>query len=310
MICDDVEVPNTCDTAPKRADLRSRLRELEYVIVPGGLQVFVGTPHTYYSIYADQPRPEIGEIQIALAGFRRLEVPLLDEQGQSRWPERFTPERIEAIRRRTGPAKFDSQMMLRPRSIIEGRLDPDRLRLYDTELNYTEGNREATLTLSDRRLVSASCWWDPSYGSPAKGDASVVAVVFTTIRAASGCIACGTCSMTPPGRMLSTRRPSSAGKWRRSPAICTCRLYHWKQTASVAFSPDCCVRSCERSPSPARSSKDPQAALRTCESSMHSMPFSPPAASPRIAASGRRPSSRRCESGGRAVAGATMASMR
>ena len=41
-----------------------------------------------------------------------------------------------------------------------------------------EGNREAVLTLGDRRLVSASCWWDPAYGSPAKGDASVVAAVF------------------------------------------------------------------------------------------------------------------------------------
>ena len=47
-------------------------------------------------------------------------------------------------------------MMLRPRSIVEGRLDPDRLRLYDTELHYTEGNREARLTLGDRRLVSVS----------------------------------------------------------------------------------------------------------------------------------------------------------
>ncbi|MEQ9556210.1 MAG: phage terminase large subunit [Rhodospirillales bacterium] len=36
VICDDVEVPNTCDTAPKRADLRARLAEIEYVLVPGG----------------------------------------------------------------------------------------------------------------------------------------------------------------------------------------------------------------------------------------------------------------------------------
>jgi hypothetical protein len=106
-------------------------------------------------------------------------VPLLDEQGRCRWPERFTSERIDAIRLRTGPAKFDSQMMLRPHSIIEGRLDPDRLRLYEDDLCYTEGNREARLTLANRRLVSASCWWDPSYGSPAEGDASVVAAVFT-----------------------------------------------------------------------------------------------------------------------------------
>ena len=66
----------------------------------------------------------MGEARPLLAGFHRLEVPLLDEHGRSRWSERFTPERIEAIRRRTGPAKFESEVMLRPRSIIEGRLDP------------------------------------------------------------------------------------------------------------------------------------------------------------------------------------------
>jgi hypothetical protein len=179
VICDDVEVPNTCDTAPKRAELRARLRELEYVLVPGGLQLYVGTPHTYYSIYAVEPRSEMGETRSMLDGFRRLELPLLDARGESAWPERFTPHRIEAIRRRTGPAKFDSQMLLRPRSAAEGRLDPDRIRVYDGELVYTEGNREATLTLNGRRLISASCWWDPAYGSPDKGDASVVAALFT-----------------------------------------------------------------------------------------------------------------------------------
>jgi hypothetical protein len=178
VICDDVEVPNTCDTAPKRADLRARLRELEYVVVPGGLQLFVGTPHTYYSIYAAEPRPEIGETQPALAGFQRLVLPIVGDDGLSSWPERFSLERIEAIRQRSGPAKFDSQMLLKPRNIIDGRLDPDRLRLYDAEITYSEGNRYAILKVGERRMVSASCWWDPSYGSPTKGDASVIAAVF------------------------------------------------------------------------------------------------------------------------------------
>ena len=31
----------------------------------------------------------------------------------------------------------------------------------------------------DRPLVSASAWWDPAYGAPGKGDASVVAAVFS-----------------------------------------------------------------------------------------------------------------------------------
>ena len=179
VICDDVEVPNTCDSAPKRADLRARLSEIDYVLVPGGLQLYVGTPHTYYTVYADTARPEDGETRTFLDGFARLELPLVDAKGESRWPERFPTARIAAIRRRAGPNKFDSQMMLRPVNLAEGRLDPDRLRVYDDELDYREANDEAILRLGERRLVSASCWWDPSYGAPGSGDSSVIAALFT-----------------------------------------------------------------------------------------------------------------------------------
>ncbi|MBI2235782.1 MAG: phage terminase large subunit [Magnetospirillum sp.] len=179
VICDDVEVPNTCDSAPKRADLRERLAEIEYVLVPGGLQLYVGTPHSFYTIYADAPRLEVSENHAFLAGFLRLEIPLVDARGRSAWPERFPLDRIASLRRRSGPNKFDSQMMLRPVNIADGRLDPDRLRLYEAELAYAEANGVPLLTLDGRRLVSAACWWDPSYGAPGKGDASVVAAVFT-----------------------------------------------------------------------------------------------------------------------------------
>ncbi len=179
VICDDVEVPNTCDTPSKREDLRDRLHELDYVLVPGGQQLFIGTPHTYYTIYASKPRREAKEDAPFLDGFKRLELPLYDETGASRWPERFSLEKAESIRQRTGPHKFASQMMLKPANIAQGRLDPDRLLPYSDQLIYSEGNGEATLTLAGRKLVSASCWWDPSYGSPGKGDDSVVAAVFT-----------------------------------------------------------------------------------------------------------------------------------
>ena len=87
VICDDVEVPRTCDTAPKREDLRARLSEIDYIIVPGGMQLYVGTPHTYYTIYADEARREIGESAPFLAGFQRLVKPILDDQGRSAWGE-------------------------------------------------------------------------------------------------------------------------------------------------------------------------------------------------------------------------------
>lgn len=183
VICDDVEVPNNCDTAAKREDLRERLNEIEYVLVPGGLQIYIGTPHAHDSIYADPgdaggaDAEGTGARAPFLEGFERLAIPLLDAAGRSAWPERFSAERIAAIRKRTGPRKFQAQMMLEPVPETGGRLDPDRMIPYDGALVYSEANRRPMLTLEGRRLVSASCWWDPSYGKPA-GDRSVIAVVF------------------------------------------------------------------------------------------------------------------------------------
>jgi len=179
IICDDVEVPNTCDTPGKRADLRERLAEIDYILVPRGLQLFVGTPHNYFTIYADSARSEAGEDTPFLANFRRLEMALLDDKGCSRWPERFPTSEITAIRRRTGPNKFKSQMLLQPVNIADGRFDPDQLRLYDDDLRYVERNGEALLEIGNHRVTSVSCWWDPAYGAPGKGDGSVIAAVFS-----------------------------------------------------------------------------------------------------------------------------------
>jgi hypothetical protein len=179
VLCDDVEVPATCDTPVKREELRARLAEIDYVLVPEGTQLYIGTPHSYYSIYALEPRRETGEEAPFLAGFQRLVLPVLDEHGQSRWPERFPRERLDLIRRRTGPARFAAQMLLRPTSAEDGRLDPDLIDSYGDELkvDVLSGER-LRIEIGPKRMVSASCWWDPSYGSPRKGDGSVIAAVF------------------------------------------------------------------------------------------------------------------------------------
>jgi len=51
IICDDVEVPNTCNTAQKREMLRERLRELDFILSPNGAMIYIGTPHTTDTIY-------------------------------------------------------------------------------------------------------------------------------------------------------------------------------------------------------------------------------------------------------------------
>ena len=176
IISDDVEVPNTCRTTIKREDLRERLLEINYVLVPGGLQLFAGTPHSISSIYSDQPSGE--EKQVFLGGFTKLVIPLLNEKSESQWPERFPSNKINELREQTGPIKFQSQMMLEPIGDNDLRLDPSRLLSYEDEIQHRQGNNQSTLTISSKRIVSVSAWWDPSFGSPRGGDASVVAAVF------------------------------------------------------------------------------------------------------------------------------------
>lgn len=175
VICDDVEVPNTCDTAEKRRELRERLGEMNYVLVPGGTQLYVGTPHNYHTIYADQPRQELGEEAEFLSGFKRLKIPVLDNKGESAWIERYSENDIARIREGAGPNKFASQMMLEPRNIAEGRLNTKLLQVYDHKLDYAKELQ--TLFLGQTKLASASAFWDPAFGS-AKGDHSVCAVIF------------------------------------------------------------------------------------------------------------------------------------
>ena len=51
IICDDVEVLNTCNTPQKRDMLRERLRELDFILSPNGAMIYIGTPHTMDTIY-------------------------------------------------------------------------------------------------------------------------------------------------------------------------------------------------------------------------------------------------------------------
>lgn len=54
IICDDVEVPNTSNTSQKREGLRTRLRELDFILSPAGSMIYIGTPHTMDTIYRTQ----------------------------------------------------------------------------------------------------------------------------------------------------------------------------------------------------------------------------------------------------------------
>jgi hypothetical protein len=175
VICDDVEVPKTCDTAEKRENLRDKLAEIDFILTPSGTQIYAGTPHHWHTIYTDAPRTELGETAAFLQQFKCLVVPILNTKNESAWAERFSLEEISAIRLRSGPNRFASQMMLQPVNISDGKFDVVLLRRYTGAPVYSAQLKG--LYLNEVRLVSASAWWDPAFGK-AGGDASVLAVVF------------------------------------------------------------------------------------------------------------------------------------
>lgn len=175
IICDDVEVPKTCDTAEKRTALRERLGEIDFVLTPGGTVIYIGTPHAWHSLYSETPHPEAGEEKPFLEGYDRLTIPVIDEAGISAWPERFPAGSIERMRLHAGPNRFASQMLLRPVNFAEGRLDADDLRFYDGKLHISA--ELGGLYLDGKRIMHCGAWWDPSLAK-AGGDASVLAVAF------------------------------------------------------------------------------------------------------------------------------------
>ena len=175
IIYDDVEVPNTSSTQEARQELRNRLDESRFILTPQGTQLYVGTPHTFDTIYRTD-NDDSGEA--FLRSFKYFRLPIIDKNNESVWPERFPLTDIRMLERQVGPNKFASQMLLQPVNIAQGRLDVSNLRYYTDELDYREVVQKPILFLNGKRLVSCSAWWDPAFGS-VQGDASVWAVVFT-----------------------------------------------------------------------------------------------------------------------------------
>ena len=144
----------------------------------GGMQLYIGTPHTFYTIYQVAEDKNKPEVEPFLLNFKKLEIPILDAKNRSAWPERFSSEKIASLRQRSGENKFLSQMMLQPVNFRDSVLNPERLVAYNAELEATFANGREVLRLGDKRLLSASCWWDPSFAAQS-GDNSVIACVFT-----------------------------------------------------------------------------------------------------------------------------------
>lgn len=187
IVYDDVEVPKNSRTAYDRERLREKLDEPTHILVPGGYELFVGTPHSYDSIYTELEGVS-GKEEPFRTGCSSLKIPLMTDikgefpnfTGTSTWPERFTKEVIK--KRQDGSntkGHFLSQYLLQPYNPDDTVLDPTLISTYNNELYVHSANGGTIAKLNDQRVMGVSAFWDPSMAT-LNTDDSVFALVFTT----------------------------------------------------------------------------------------------------------------------------------
>lgn len=187
IIYDDTEVPKNSQTESERDNLRARLDEPTHVLVPGGYELFVGTPHSYDSIY-----PEIlGESakdDPFRSGASSLKVPVMTDvegeypafTGTPVWPERFPLEEIvKRAKASLTKGHFLSQYLLLPYNPAETVLDPTLINTYKGELEIHRANGGVVARVNGERVVGVSCFWDPS-SAKLSADDSVLAIVYAS----------------------------------------------------------------------------------------------------------------------------------
>ncbi len=188
IIYDDVEDSENVQTEYQREKLRRQLREPTHILIPKtGVELFVGTPHTWDSIYPEI-LGEAGKDHPFRSGATSLKVPVMTEEtgefpeltGNPTWPERFSMEEILKKQAASGTkGNFLSQYLLVPYNPKDTVLDPTLIAAYRHEVDVHEANGSVLARIGDERVVGVSTYWDPSMGT-AKGDSSVLAIVFTT----------------------------------------------------------------------------------------------------------------------------------
>ena len=178
IICDDVEVPNTCGSYSKRKNLREKLSECEYILTPQGNMLYIGTPHNKNSIYADETVNLSEEAQPFLANFKRFFMPVLDNHNKSVWSQRFTQDRIKNIKANTGKLKFNTQMLLQFIDSVQGQFDYNLLGIYNSEYKYYNHHH---ITLDNIKIKQVICFWDPAFSRFDNSDKSAVSIVFKTV---------------------------------------------------------------------------------------------------------------------------------
>lgn len=187
IIYDDTEVPKNSRTDTEREKLREKLDEPTHILVPGGYELFVGTPHSHDSIYTEVAGESTTEEPFR-TGCSQIKIPIMEDvsgefptmTGRSLWPERFPLDEI--LKRQRGSSTkghFLSQYLLLPYNPEDTVLDPSLIGTYTSELAVHKANGERIARLNGVRVMGYSCFWDPAL-STLNTDDSVLAIVFST----------------------------------------------------------------------------------------------------------------------------------
>jgi hypothetical protein len=187
IIYDDTEVPKNSRTEVEREKLREKLDEPTHILVPGGYELFVGTPHSHDSIYTEVAGESTVEEPFR-TGCSQLKIPVMSDikgefpflSGTPIWPERFSQSEIDKKQRGSATkGHFLSQYLLLPYNPAETRLDPTLISQYIYDLNVHTANGSTVARIGESRVMGYSCVWDPSMGTTTSDD-SVLGIVFTT----------------------------------------------------------------------------------------------------------------------------------
>lgn len=119
MIWDDILDPETVKTQAGRDDLHSWLKS---AAVLGRV-----TPDDPIWVIGNAYHPDDSLHRLASEGWAFERLPVVDERGQSTWPERWPLDMIERKRIELGPLEFARQMLCRARDDSEARFKRDDL---------------------------------------------------------------------------------------------------------------------------------------------------------------------------------------
>lgn len=176
IVYDDVEVPKNARSEELRRKLRDRIAESSHLLNPESRRLFIGTPHSWQSIY-----PELidnGASSLRIPSLYDLQGDFPEFTGTPSWPERWPLQKILAKQRScTGKAEFLSQYQLMAVSPEDSYLNSGLLKVYDEQLRFVEANKSKAYYLGDKRVTSLVACWDPAL-SKASRDASVISVGF------------------------------------------------------------------------------------------------------------------------------------